>query len=213
MSPIGKVPVSNVSPAHDVLRADRHPLDPIFKPTSVALVGASERAGSVGRTVLWNLISSPFGGTIYPVNPKRSNILGIRAYASLRELPEVPDLVIVCTPAEGVPALLRECVELGVPGGIVISAGFKETGEHGTATGSRDHADHPGPDAHHRSQLPRRDESDSGPERDLCQLHGAARQRGLHQPERRALHGGAGLVDPARTSASAASSPSARCWM
>jgi len=131
MTPVGKLPVSNVSPAHDVLRADRHPLDPIFKPTSVALVGASERAGSVGRNVLWNLISSPFGGTIYPVNPKRSNILGIRAYASLESLPEVPDLVIVCTPAAGVPALLKDCVELGIPGAIVISAGFKETGEQG----------------------------------------------------------------------------------
>lgn len=131
MSPIGKLPVSNVSPAHDVLRADRHPLDPIFKPTSVALAGATERAGSVGRTVLWNLLSNPFGGTVYPVNPKRTNILGIRAYSSLSSLPEVPDLVIVCTPADGVPALLRECVELGIPSAIVISAGFKETGEHG----------------------------------------------------------------------------------
>ena len=131
MSPIGKLPVPNVSPAHDVLRADRHPLDPIFKPTSVALAGASERVGSVGRTVLWNLLSSPFGGTIYPVNPKRTNILGIRAYDSVRSLPEIPDLVIVCTPAEGVPALLHDCAELGVPAGIVISAGFKETGEHG----------------------------------------------------------------------------------
>ena len=131
MSPIGKTPISNVSPSHDVLRADRHPLDPIFKPTSVALVGASERAGSVGRTVLWNLISSPFGGTIYPVNPKRANVLGIRTYTSLQSLPEIPDMVVVCTPAEGVPALLRECVEMGIPGGIVISAGFKETGEAG----------------------------------------------------------------------------------
>ena len=131
MSPTGKLPISNVSPAHDVLRADRHPLDPIFKPTSVALAGATERAGSVGRTVLWNLLSSPFGGTIYPVNPKRTNILGIRAYASVQSLPEIPDLVIVCTPAEGVPNLLRECVEIGVPAAIVISAGFKETGEHG----------------------------------------------------------------------------------
>jgi acetyltransferase len=131
MSPIGKTPISNVSPSHDVLRADRHPLDPIFKPTSVALVGASERAGSVGRTVLWNLISSPFGGTIYPVNPKRANVLGIRTYGSLQSLPEIPDMVVVCTPAEGVPSLLRECVELGIPGGIVISAGFKETGEAG----------------------------------------------------------------------------------
>jgi acetyltransferase len=131
MSPIGKLPVSNVSPAHDVLRADTHPLDPIFKPTSVALIGASERAGSVGRNVLWNLLSSPFGGTIYPVNPKRSNVLGIRTYSSLQALPEIPDLVVICTPAEGVPALMKECVEIGIPGGIVISAGFKETGEAG----------------------------------------------------------------------------------
>jgi acetyltransferase len=121
------------SPAHDVLRAQVHPLDPIFRPKSVALVGASERAGSVGRTVLWNLLSSPFGGTIYPVNPKRSNVLGIRTYPSMRELPEIPDLVVLTTPAETVPALLRESVELGVPGGIVISAGFKETGERGIA--------------------------------------------------------------------------------
>ena len=74
-SKVGKIPV-NTSPAHDVLRAEAHPLDPIFSPKSVALVGATERAGSVGRTVLWNLLSSPFGGTIFPVNNKRSNILG-----------------------------------------------------------------------------------------------------------------------------------------
>jgi acetyltransferase len=99
----------------------------------VALVGASERAGSVGRTVLWNLLSSPFGGTIFPVNAKRSNILGVRTYPSVRELPEVPDLVVVCTPAATVPGILRESVELGIPGGIVISAGFKETGAEGIA--------------------------------------------------------------------------------
>jgi acetyltransferase len=132
MSPIGKVQPSSVSPSHDVLRADRHPLDPIFKPSSVALVGASERPGSVGRAVLWNLISNPFGGIIYPVNPKHAHILGIRSYASLQDLPEVPDLVILCTPAAGVPALLAQCVELGVPAGLVLSSGFKETGEQGS---------------------------------------------------------------------------------
>ena len=81
--------------------------------------------------MLWNLISNPFGGTIYPVNPKRAHVLGIRAYASLQSLPEVPDLVIVCIAAERVPAIMRECVQLGVPAAIIISAGFKETGEHG----------------------------------------------------------------------------------
>jgi acetyltransferase len=133
MSTVGKVGKITSSPALDVLRGEAHPLDPIFNPKSVALVGASERAGSVGRNVLWNLLSSPFGGTIFPVNPKRSNILGVRTYPSVHELPEVPDLVVITTPAGTVPGLLRESVELGIPGGIVISAGFKETGAPGIA--------------------------------------------------------------------------------
>ena len=118
-------------PAHDVLRSVGHPLDAIFQPQSVAVIGASERVGSVGRSVLWNLLSSPFGGTLYPVNPKRSNILGVRAYKNLAELPERPDLIVVTTPADSVPGLIQEAVDLGVPAGIVISAGFKEFGEHG----------------------------------------------------------------------------------
>ena len=61
--------------ASDVLRASRNPLDAFFEPRSVAVIGATEKAGSVGRTVLWNLISSPFGGTVYPVNPKRDTSL------------------------------------------------------------------------------------------------------------------------------------------
>ena len=127
---VGKgLPVTD--PAHDVLRPDVHPLDPIFKPQSVALIGASERSGSVGRNVLWNLLSSPFGGTLYPVNPKRSNILGIRTYPSLTDLPEVVDLVVITTPAESVPPLIKEAVGLGIPAAIVISAGFKEVGEAG----------------------------------------------------------------------------------
>jgi acetyltransferase len=133
MSLVGRVGKISTSPSHDVLRAEAHPLNPIFNPKSVALVGASERTGSVGRNVLWNLLSSPFGGTIFPVNPKRSNILGVRTYPSVRELPEVPDLVVITTPASTVPSVLRECVELGIPGGIVISAGFKETGAPGIA--------------------------------------------------------------------------------
>src|SRR5512138_1599698 len=108
--------------AHDILRTEGHPLDPIFAPRSVALVGASERAGSVGRNVLWNLLSSPFGGTLYPVNPKRPNVLGIKSYPSLTDLPEIPDLVVVTTPADSVPDIIKECVEVGVPSGVVISA-------------------------------------------------------------------------------------------
>lgn len=112
---------------------DSHPLDAIFRPKGVALVGASERPGSVGRTVMWNLLSSPFGGTIYPVNQRRDNILGVRTYPTLADIPTRPDLVVICTPAPSVPGILEEAVKLGIPGGIVISAGFKEAGPEGVA--------------------------------------------------------------------------------
>lgn len=123
--------IADVSAA--VAPRDSHPLDAIFRPRGIALVGASERHGSVGRTVMWNLLSSPFGGTIYPVNQRRDNILGVRTYPTLADIPVRPDLVVVCTPAPTVPGILEEAVRLGIPGGIVISAGFKEAGPEGIA--------------------------------------------------------------------------------
>lgn len=120
-----------IDPAHDIMRYERQPLDAIFAPKSVAVIGATEKAGSVGRTLLWNLISSPFGGTVFPVNPKRSNVLGIKAYPNIAAVPEAVDLAVVVTPAPTVPGVIRECVEAGVKGAIIISAGFKETGEAG----------------------------------------------------------------------------------
>jgi len=123
---------AQTDPSYDLLRQQgRHPLDAIFSPRSVAVVGASERQGSVGRTILWNLISNPFGGTVYPINPKRPNVLGIRAWPSIRDLPEPVDLAVIVTPAPAVPAIMRECAETGVKGVIIISAGFKETGPEG----------------------------------------------------------------------------------
>ena len=67
--------------AHDVLRSEGQALDAIFAPHSVAVVGATDRPGSVGRAVLWSLVSSPFGGTVYPVSDKRTSVLGIKATA------------------------------------------------------------------------------------------------------------------------------------
>lgn len=118
-------------PAHDVLHYGRQPLDSIFAPKSVAVVGATETVGSVGRTIVWNLMSSSFGGTIYPVNPKRPSVLGIKAYPDLRSIPEKLDLIVVVTPAPTVPDIIKEAVDLGVPSAIIISAGFKETGPAG----------------------------------------------------------------------------------
>lgn len=120
-----------LDPAHDVLHYGRQALDAIFAPKSVAVIGATETPGSVGRTILWNLISSTFGGTIYPVNLKRPSILGIRAYPNLTAVPEVVDLIVVVTPAPTVPGIIKEAVDLGVKSAIIISAGFKETGPEG----------------------------------------------------------------------------------
>jgi acetyltransferase len=117
----------------DILHPREHPLDVFFEPESVALIGATENPGSVGRTVLWNLISTPFGGTVYPVNPKRPSVLGIRAYPNVAAVPEHVDLVVICTPAKTVPGIIRECVAAGVKAAIVISAGFKELGPEGAA--------------------------------------------------------------------------------
>ena len=124
-------PIVKADPSSDVYRSESHPLDPLFAPRSVAVIGATERAGSVGRSVLWNLLSSPFGGTVFPVNSKRPNVLGIKAYPRVSDLPDKVDLVVVTTPADTVPGLLAESVEMGIPAGIVISAGFKEHGDHG----------------------------------------------------------------------------------
>lgn len=126
-------PVFNpgLDPAHDVLRYGHQALDTIFAPKSVAVIGATETPGSVGRTIVWNLISSSFGGTIYPVNPKRASILGIKAYPSLSAVPEVVDLIVVVTPAATIPDIIKEAVDIGVKSAIIISAGFKETGPQG----------------------------------------------------------------------------------
>ena len=108
-------------------------MQPFFAPGSVALVGATENPGSVGRTVLENLTTAGFAGPIYPVNPKRPTVLGLKAYPSIKALPQVPDLVVIVTPAATVPALVRECAEAGVKSVVIISAGFKEVGPEGAA--------------------------------------------------------------------------------
>ncbi|MEM4686080.1 MAG: CoA-binding protein, partial [Zestosphaera sp.] len=101
-----------------------------FKPRSVAVLGASVIEGTVGRAIMVNLVSE-FKGVIYPVNPKYDEILGLKAYKSCRDLPEVPDLIVVAVPAKIVPQVLDECGSRGVKAAIVISAGFKEVGEEG----------------------------------------------------------------------------------
>jgi len=124
---------STKTPRKKMQYRGNQPLDVFFSPRTVAVVGATENAGTVGRTVLWNLVTSPFGGTVYPVNPKRSSVLGIKAYPSVSEIPEEVDLAVVVTPPPSIPGIIRECGDHGVRGAIVISAGFKEVGAEGAA--------------------------------------------------------------------------------
>jgi len=116
-----------------VLRhGDPQGLHCFFAPASVALVGATDRAGSVGLTVLRNL-RSRFKGRIYPVNPARTEVCGLRCYASVCALPEAVDLVLIVIPASGVPGVVAECVAAKAGAIVVISAGFKEKGSEGAA--------------------------------------------------------------------------------
>ena len=94
-------------PAHDILRSERHPLDFIFRPRSVAVIGATDRQGSVGRTVIENLrpksLPDELRHAIYPVNPQRTDVLGLPCYPAIGSIPGGVDLAVVVTPAATVP--------------------------------------------------------------------------------------------------------------
>ncbi len=108
-------------------------LDALFAPKSIAVIGASNRQGSVGRAVFTNILLNEYTGTVYPVNPKDHSISGVRSYASVQDLPESVDVAVVVVPPAAVPAVTEECGKKGVKGLIVISAGFKEIGQDGAA--------------------------------------------------------------------------------
>jgi acetyltransferase len=112
---------------------EKHGLDALFTPASVAVIGATDRPGTVGRTVLENLLHGRFQGKVYAVNPKREEVLGLKAYKSVRDIPQPVDLVVVVTPAATVPQLIAECVDADARSAVVISAGFKERGAQGAA--------------------------------------------------------------------------------
>jgi acetyltransferase len=102
-----------------------------FEPASVALVGATERTGAVGRTVLENLLLGKDKRPVYPVNPKQESLLGTKCYSSLSAIPEVPELVVIATNARMVSELVEESGKIGTKNIIIISSGFKEIGEEG----------------------------------------------------------------------------------
>lgn len=101
-------------------------LDRLFAPRSLAIIGASERAGSVGATVLRNVLDGGFQGQIYPVNPKYENgeLAGLAAYGRIASLPAAPDLAIICTPPSTVPSIVRQLGERGTRAAIILTAGL-----------------------------------------------------------------------------------------
>ncbi|MGP6159427.1 MAG: bifunctional acetate--CoA ligase family protein/GNAT family N-acetyltransferase [Vulcanimicrobiaceae bacterium] len=108
------------------------PVDVFFKPSSVAVIGATERQASAGRTLLVNLLNSTLGGTVYPVNPKYEKVLGLTSFATIEAVPGRVDLALIATPEQTVPDVISACVRKGVRGAIVFSSGFKESGPAGT---------------------------------------------------------------------------------
>lgn len=116
--------------AHDVLRhARRKPLEALFSPRNIAVIGATDRPGSIGQALIRNLQLSP--NRIFPVNPNCQTVAGLAAYPDICAVPEPVDLAIIAIPAQTVPAIIHDCGQAGVPAVIIISAGFRETGAAG----------------------------------------------------------------------------------
>ncbi|MGB9778617.1 MAG: acetate--CoA ligase alpha subunit, partial [Candidatus Bathyarchaeales archaeon] len=108
-------------------------LDKIFNPKSIAIIGASDEEGSVGYALMKNFIDLGFDGKVYPVNIHKTEILGLKAYQSVEQIPEPVDLAVIATPAKTVPDIVEQCGKAGIKGLIIISAGFKEVGAEGKA--------------------------------------------------------------------------------
>jgi len=108
-------------------------LDKIFKPKSIAVIGASNKEGSPGYRIFRNLIGSGYEGVVYPVNPNKESIQGVQAYPSINDLPKIVDLAIVATPSKAVVDVVERCGKKGIKGILIISAGFKEIGVKGKA--------------------------------------------------------------------------------
>jgi acetyltransferase len=106
--------------------AVRHPLEVFFSPTSVAVIGATERPGTIGRRVMWNLLTNPFGGTVFPVDAAAAPVLGVKSYPSVAAIGEQVDLAVIATPGAEILGAVRECAAAGVRGAIVTRAGSPE---------------------------------------------------------------------------------------
>ncbi len=123
----------NQGTSHDFWNFKRRPLDAIFRPEKIAIIGATEREGSVGRTITQNLLEGTWDGKLFMVNPGRWRVFGERTYKNVGEIEGEIDLAVIVVPAKYVAQVVQECAEAHIPGAIIISAGFKEVGPEGVA--------------------------------------------------------------------------------
>jgi acetyltransferase len=106
-------------------------LDKMFKPKSIAVIGATDKVGKTGYRIFRNLIGSGYDGVVYPVNPTKESVQGVASYKSIEEVPKTVDLAIIVTPAKVVCDVVEQCGKKGIQGILIISAGFKEIGDEG----------------------------------------------------------------------------------
>ena len=106
-------------------------MEQFFNPKSIAVIGASDKPGSIGSALMTNLIQGGYKGTVVPIHPSKTEIHGLEAYSSVTKLAVSPDLAIIATPIAAVPGIIRQCVRAGIKGAVIISAGGKELGEEG----------------------------------------------------------------------------------
>jgi acyl-CoA synthetase (NDP forming) len=126
-----------------VQRAERFPeamhatispaLDELFRPESVAVIGASNKPGKVGTSLFRNILQAGFRGVAYPVNPSSKSVSGVRCYPDVAALPEAPELGVVIVPAPAVPTVIDDLGRVGTKVAVIITAGFREVGEAGAA--------------------------------------------------------------------------------
>jgi acetyltransferase len=111
--------------------SEKHYLTPLFEPQSVALIGASERAGSVGAVLVQNMLEAKYRGALYAVNPKYKSVQGVQCFDAIGKVPPRVDLAVVATPPRAVPEVIEQCGRAGVRSAVVITAGFSEVGPAG----------------------------------------------------------------------------------
>jgi acetyltransferase len=128
-APMAQTPTGKVITSIDALQRERESFDALFKPRTIAVIGATDKEGSVGLAIMQNL--KTFRGQVFPVNPKRDEVLGLPAYPNIAAVPKRVDLAVIVTPAPTVPGIIGECVAAGVKSALIISAGFKEVGPQG----------------------------------------------------------------------------------